>query len=128
MLVKSNGATATGVLNGYPAVVLEANLDKKLNLLSEIYSAYVRQDLSSLFTIVNINAFNQLVQLLALGIGNLLNLNTLTADLGISRPTPLLPLALSPLRKISPASYQSNAMFLALYETHKLLMTSLLPG
>ena len=72
---------------GYPAVVLEPNLIKKLNLLSEIYSAYVRKDLSSLFTIENINAFNQLVQLLALGIGNLLNLNTLTADLGISRPT-----------------------------------------
>lgn len=72
---------------GYPAVVLEPNLEKKLNLLSEIHSAYVRKDLSSLFTIENVNAFNQLTQLLALGMGNLLNLNTLTTNLGISRPT-----------------------------------------
>ncbi len=72
---------------GYPAVVLEPNLEKKLSLLSEIHSAYVRKDLSSLFTIENINAFNQLTQLLALGMGNLVNLNTLTTDLGISRPT-----------------------------------------
>ena len=72
---------------GYPAVVLEQNLEKKLSLLAEIYSAYVRKDLSSLFTIENINAFNQLTQLLALGMGNLLNLNTLTTDLSISRPT-----------------------------------------
>lgn len=72
---------------GYPAVVLETSTEKKLKLLNEIYTAYVRKDLSSLFTIENINAFNQLSQLLALGIGNLLNVNTLTTDLRISRPT-----------------------------------------
>lgn len=72
---------------GYPAVVLEPDLERKLILLNEIYSAYVHKDLSSLFTIENIHAFNQLVQLLALEMGNLLNLNTLTADLAISRPT-----------------------------------------
>ncbi len=72
---------------GYPAVVLEPDIHKKLTLLAEIHSAYVRKDLSSLFTIENIQAFNQLIQLLALGIGNLLNLNTLTADLALSRPT-----------------------------------------
>jgi predicted AAA+ superfamily ATPase len=72
---------------GYPAVVLQPAIEKKVALLAEIHSAYVRKDLSSLFTIENIHAFNQLIQLLALGIGNLLNLNTLTADLAISRPT-----------------------------------------
>lgn len=72
---------------GYPAITLEPNREKKLNQLNEIYSSYIRKDISSLFSIENIRAFNQLSQLLALGIGNLLNLNTLTADLGISRPT-----------------------------------------
>jgi len=72
---------------GYPAVVLEQNLDKKLNLIGEIYSAYVRKDISSLFTIENISAFNRLTQLLAIGMGSLLNVNTLTSDLRISRPT-----------------------------------------
>ena len=72
---------------GYPGVVLEPVIDKKLILLAEIHSSYVRKDLSSLFTIENIHAFNQLIQLLALGTGNLLNVNTLTSDLAISRPT-----------------------------------------
>jgi len=72
---------------GYPGVVLEPVIDKKLILLAEIHSSYVRKDLSSLFTIENIHAFNQLIQLLALGTGNLLNVNTLTCDLEISRPT-----------------------------------------
>ena len=72
---------------GYPAVVLEPDLEKKLMLLNEIYSTYVHRDLGSLFTIENLHAFNQLVQLLALEMGQLLNVNTLTTDLAISRPT-----------------------------------------
>lgn len=72
---------------GYPAVVLESTEDKKLHLLAEIYQAYVRKDLGHLFSIENILAFNQLIQLLALSTGNLINFNTLTSDLHISRPT-----------------------------------------
>ena len=72
---------------GYPAIALEANLEKKLILLNEIFSAYVHKDIASLFAIENTHAFNQLVQLLALEIGQLLNGNTLTTDLAISRPT-----------------------------------------
>lgn len=72
---------------GYPAVVLEPDVDKKIDLLGEIHSAYVLKDLSSLFSIENIHAFNQLIQILALGTSNLLNINTLTSEIEASRPT-----------------------------------------
>jgi predicted AAA+ superfamily ATPase len=72
---------------GYPAVVLEPNRNKKLVLLREIYETYVRKDINQLFTIENITAFNNLVKLLALQIGNLVNLQELSTNLSISHPT-----------------------------------------
>jgi len=72
---------------GYPAVVLENERERKLRLLREIYESYVRKDINELFTIENLTAFNNLVRLQALQIGNLVNLQELTTSLSISRPT-----------------------------------------
>ncbi len=72
---------------GYPAVVLEKDRERKLRLLREIYESYVRKDINQLFTIENLTAFNNLVRLQALQIGNLVNLQELTTRLSISRQT-----------------------------------------
>jgi len=75
------------IYGGYPAVVLESERERKLRLLRDIYESYVRKDINQLFTVENLTAFNDLVKLLALQIGNLVNLQDLTAGLSISRPT-----------------------------------------
>lgn len=75
------------IYGGYPAVVLENQQERKLRLLRDIYESYVRKDISQLFTVENITAFNDLVRLMALQIGNLVNLHEVTTNLSISRPT-----------------------------------------
>ena len=75
------------VYGSYPAVALENVLGKKRKILQEIYQTYVRKDLNELFTIENLTAFNNLVRLLALQQGNLVNFGELATHLGISRPT-----------------------------------------
>ena len=75
------------IYGGYPAVILESQRNRKLRLLREIYESYVRKDINQLFTVENIAAFNDLVRLMALQIGNLVNLQEVTSSLSISRPT-----------------------------------------
>ena len=75
------------IYGGYPAVVLEDQREKKLLLLRDIYESYVRKDINQLFTVENVTAFNDLVRLMALQIGNLVNLHEVTTSLSISRPT-----------------------------------------
>jgi len=50
---------------GYPAVVLLNDLDMKRQYLNDIYNAYVHKDISAIFNIENITAYNQLVKFLA---------------------------------------------------------------
>jgi predicted AAA+ superfamily ATPase len=75
------------VYGGYPAVAKEKERNKKLQLLQDIYESYVRKDINQLFTVENLTAFNNLVRLMALQIGNLVNLHEVTTSLSISRPT-----------------------------------------
>jgi predicted AAA+ superfamily ATPase len=75
------------IYGGYPAVVLENQQERKLLLLRDIYESYVRKDINQLFTVENVTAFNDLVRLMALQIGNLVNLHEVTTSLSISRPT-----------------------------------------
>jgi len=75
------------IYGGYPAVVLENQRERKLRLLRDIYESYVRKDINQLFTVENLTAFNDLVRLMALQIGNLVNLHEVTNGLSISRPT-----------------------------------------
>lgn len=69
------------IFGGYPAVVLENNIEKKKVLLNEIHSSYVRKDIGQLFSIENVSRFNDLVKFLSLQAGSLLNYNSLCSNL-----------------------------------------------
>jgi len=69
------------IFGGYPAVVLEKNIEKKKVLLNEIHSSYVRKDIGQLFSIENVSRFNDLVKFLSLQAGSLLNYNNLCSNL-----------------------------------------------
>ncbi|MDP1808167.1 MAG: ATP-binding protein [Actinomycetota bacterium] len=75
------------VYGGYPGVTLVADPDMKRQLLNDIHISYVRKDVQALFSLENITAFNKLIKLLALRIGNLVNVQEISAALSISRPT-----------------------------------------
>ncbi len=69
---------------GYPAITKEVGISKKIELINEIYTTYVRKDINQLFTVKDITAFNNLVKMLSLQIGGLINDHNLTAGLKIS--------------------------------------------
>lgn len=69
---------------GYPAVAREIDISKKIELINEIYTTYVRKDINQLFSIKDVVAFNNLVKILSLQIGGLINDHNLTASLKIS--------------------------------------------
>lgn len=75
------------IYGGYPGVTLLGDHDMKRQLLNDIQVSYVRKDVQALFSLENITAFNKLVKLLALRIGNLVNVQEIAANLGVSRPT-----------------------------------------
>lgn len=75
------------LFGGYPQVVLTTAVEDKIALLAEIHRSYIRRDIKDFAHIENIEAFNNLIELLALQIGNLVNLSELTNSLNISRPT-----------------------------------------
>jgi len=75
------------IFGGYPAVTLIKEYAKKKKYLDDIYNSYIRRDISTLFSLENITAFNRMVKLLALNIGNLINIQELSKEVGIARQT-----------------------------------------
>ncbi|MBU1147191.1 MAG: ATP-binding protein [Candidatus Omnitrophica bacterium] len=75
------------IFGGYPAVVLLKEYSDKKKYLSDIYSSYVRKDINAIFSLENTTAFNKIVKLLALNIGNLVNIQEFSKDAGIARQT-----------------------------------------
>lgn len=76
------------VLNGgYPRVTLESNPERKLVYLSDIYNSYIRKDIKDLMRIDNPLAFNNLIQLLAVQSGQMVNLAEIGTALKTSRRT-----------------------------------------
>lgn len=72
---------------GYPRVILEDTLKEKLKITDEIYGSYIEKDISYLLRVERIDAFGNLIRLLAGQIGNLININELSSTLGISVQT-----------------------------------------
>lgn len=72
---------------GYPRVVLSSSKGEKMNILQEIYSSYIEDDVIRFLGIENKTAFHRLVKLLANQIGQLVNLEELATNLGIDRAT-----------------------------------------
>jgi len=72
---------------GYPRVILEETLSEKMKTMDEIYRSYIEKDIAFLLRVERIDAFGQLIRLLAGQIGNMINLNGLSSTLGISLQT-----------------------------------------
>lgn len=75
------------IYGGYPSIVTEADTDKKETKLKQIINAYVKKDINDVASIKNLSKFNNLLQILALQSGNLLNTSELANTLSLSRPT-----------------------------------------
>lgn len=72
---------------GYPRVILEETLSEKLKTMDEIYRSYIEKDIAYLLKVERIDAFGNLLRLMAGQIGNMINLNELSSTLGISVQT-----------------------------------------
>jgi predicted AAA+ superfamily ATPase len=72
---------------GYPRVILEETLSEKLKTMDEIYRSYIEKDIAYLLRVERIDAFGNLLRVLAGQIGNIINLNELSSTLGISVQT-----------------------------------------
>lgn len=69
---------------GYPRVILEETLAEKLKIIDEIYRSYIEKDIAFLLKVERIDAFGNLLKMLAGQSGNIINLNELSSTLGIS--------------------------------------------
>ena len=72
---------------GYPRVVLEETLKEKLRTIDEIYRSYIEKDIAYLLKVERIDAFGNMIRLLAAQAGSLVNFNELSSTLGISAQT-----------------------------------------
>ena len=72
---------------GYPRVILAQGREEKRQVMREIYTSYVDRDISALLRLARPDAFRQMLAMLASQSGQLLNLTTLSSQLGISTPT-----------------------------------------
>jgi len=61
------------LFGGYPEVALKTRSEEKYSVLNELINSYVLKDIRNLFNIERIDAFNQLVGLLAVQTGQLFN-------------------------------------------------------
>ncbi|MDO9577540.1 MAG: ATP-binding protein [Candidatus Cloacimonadales bacterium] len=96
-MLKKNSYLATGksqdfleeylLFGGYPEVILNADLETKLDLFSSIYTSYLQKDINFFIKYENMPKFSSLVELLADNIGSLININNLSKTLGISYQT-----------------------------------------
>lgn len=75
------------VFGGYPRVVLAQNRQEKLKVLQEIFSSFIKKDITQLLRVEKVTAFENLVQVLAENSGNLVNIEELSRTLGIHRQT-----------------------------------------
>lgn len=72
---------------GYPRIVIEEELAEKQKLIDEIYQSYIERDVSYLLKVQKTDAFSNLVKLMAVQVGSLVNLSELSSTLGISIKT-----------------------------------------
>ncbi|MCK5305713.1 MAG: ATP-binding protein [Candidatus Omnitrophica bacterium] len=75
------------LFGGYPAVVMLNGHTQKRKYLEDIYNSYIRKDINAIFSLENITAFNRIVKFLSLNIGNLINVQEISKEIGIARAT-----------------------------------------
>ena len=72
---------------GYPEVVLQTDLEKKIIILQEIISTYIEKDIVNFLRVENISGFNNLVKILSMSFGSLINKSELSNTLSINYRT-----------------------------------------
>jgi hypothetical protein len=72
---------------GYPRVLLADTMEMKYRTMNEIYQSYVEKDIAYLLHVEKLDAFRDLIKLLASQTGQLLNYSEITRTLGISIQT-----------------------------------------
>jgi predicted AAA+ superfamily ATPase len=88
-----NGAEGLSFLSeylnfgGYPRVILEDTYEEKLKIIDEIYRSYIEKDIAYLLRVERIDAFGNMIRLLAGQLGGLINLHELSSTVGISAQT-----------------------------------------
>jgi hypothetical protein len=91
--LKVNSDEATRLLmeylnfGGYPRVIIEETLGEKIKTIDEIYRSYIEKDIAYLLRIERIDAYGDLIRVLAGQIGRMVNLNELSSTLGLSVQT-----------------------------------------
>jgi predicted AAA+ superfamily ATPase len=72
---------------GYPRVVTAQTLEEKRAVIRDIYQSYIEKDIAYLLRVERIDAFGQLIRVLASQSARLLNHTELSQTLGIALPT-----------------------------------------
>lgn len=72
---------------GFPAVVLARNPADRQLLLANLLASYLDRDIVDFLRVENVAAFSSFLKLLAMQIGQLVNLNELANAIGVSRDT-----------------------------------------
>lgn len=72
---------------GFPSVVLEENQDRKMKLISEIFTSYFEIDAKNLSDFRDISKLRDLILMLAVRVGSRLDINKLAKELSVSRET-----------------------------------------
>jgi len=71
----------------YPEIVISKTIDEKIDILDSIYKNYIQKDIIAFLKIENIQAFNNLIKILANQVWNLVNKSELANTIWISRNT-----------------------------------------
>jgi predicted AAA+ superfamily ATPase len=72
------------IFGGMPRVVLENNIEDKIQILDDIYRTYLLRDVKSYVRNQDSVGFNKLLQILAIQISNLVNINDLSKSTGLT--------------------------------------------
>jgi predicted AAA+ superfamily ATPase len=72
------------IFGGMPRVVLENDMEEKIQILEDIYKTYLLRDVKSYVRNQDSVGFNKLLQILALQISNLININDLSKNTGLT--------------------------------------------
>lgn len=75
------------VFGGYPAVILADRADQKRAVLDEIYQSYLMRDVTLTIGVEKMDAFADLVRILASQVGQMVVYSELAVTVGISLPT-----------------------------------------
>ncbi len=72
---------------GYPRVILAKQRSEKLRIMDEIFRSYIEKDIGYLLGVERIEAFGQMIKILASQVGGLVNVAQLASMTGLSAPT-----------------------------------------